>query len=630
MVAGCSGGSVNSSGNFVPPGGANAARAMTKAQISLTFSTAGTSSASRQTASLNSTVQQVGIRFIPVPAPAVTPTETVFTIPQPAPASTTLVVDAPVGQDTFILGAYEPPPVCPPPTSIVRQAGAVRNAKAQAPLPSLVPLNGSVQAVNLSANGANALSINLGPVTFGGSISIPTQTGIGAGYLGSLQWAPLENLSTNQSIGMAVQPLNVCGQPMSGTVANSVVLNGPGGVAFSPSALNAAGNTTATYAGGTNASGTITGSGSLPANTTPSATSVALTPDYFIFALDSTGSYFNVVDGQSGISLDGASGVTLGHSRTPLRTARQTQAGTRSTQSFVGSVALAMAAVNASPCTSGAQAAAVAVVGAFSQGNGIDIFTVTPTGSVSAPTFIPWTAFGSFNLNTPDAVAFDASCRLYVGDNWGYLGVGSASGINSVANENGFSGAGVTALLAGPSSMFAGYQISNNWQVGTFPFGGTSITPSSFMSSTSSTISIDGLALAGGSVFVASTTSSCFADFSALGGGTPVDQPVGCCPATLQFYGTATGSTLFAYTRSGYMLTIAGGSATTTFAAPSSGGSINGIAVTQDSPTSTLWISGAGGSQIFQMSLPGLTWTGRAPSVSFMSGAPPGPLSIAP
>jgi hypothetical protein len=491
-------------------------------------------------------------------------------------------------------------------------------------LPALVPLNGSVQTVNLSANGLNAITAPVAPVAFGGTVLATPQPTLGAG-LGTAQWSPLENLSAAQSIAMQVVPVDVCGTQMpSTTVANSVVVNGPGGVAFSPSTFNAAGTMTATYAANTNNGGTISAAASLPANTAPqnAPQSVSLVPDYFIFALDSTGSYLNVLDGQTGQNLGGG-GATLGHSRVPMMTARKSQSGSRRTQNFgVGSAATAMAAVNASTCTSGAQAAAVAVVGNLSAGNGIDVFTVTPNGSVNAVPFIPWTAGGS-----PQSVAFDAACRLYVGDSSGYLGVGSIGGITSVANETGYSGA-VSALLAGSGSMYAGYVNGGNWLVGTFPFGGTAITPTPFSLPSASYGNIDGLALAGGNVYVAAATfPSCMVDYRALSSGAMLvpDQTGG---PTFQFFGSTTG-TLYAVTSSGYLLTISGGSLNTTMAAPDSG-TIGGGAVTADSPTSTLWMS-SGNGPIFQFSLAsGLSPTGVQYGVTFPNAGRPGPLSIAP
>jgi len=625
IVAGCSGGSVNSSGAYTPPlSGAGAAnRPMTTAQITLQFGP-GSSSTGRQAMSLNPTVRQVGVRFIPLPAPAVTPTEQVFTIPQPAPASTTLTVQAPVGQDQFILGAYEPPPNC-----------SLSSARAPQALPSLVPLNGSVQTVNLSQNGTNTITAAVAPVAFGGAVSAsPVPSLPSAGYLGTVQWSPFENLSIAQSTPIKVVPVNVCGTQLpTTTVANSVVVSGPGGVAFSSATFSATGSTTATYAANTNTGGTISASATLPANTAPqnAAQTVKVVPDYYIFAIDPMGSYLSVLDSAGGNAI--SSGLTLAHSRVPISQARAAlHGGTRKTQAFSGGGVTAMAAVNASPCTSGSVAAAVAVVGTINAVNGIDIFTVTPSGSIGGPTFLPWTSaslssLGVTSPGTPESVAFDAACRLYVGDSFGYLGVGSTTGIVSVANENGFSGYGVTALLAGPGSMYAGYQNGGNWLVGTFPFGGTSITPSpTFSLSTSSYVNVDALALAGGNVFVASTTSSCYADYRALSSGAMIiaDQSVGSPPGTTQFFGSTTG-TLYAVTGQGYLLTISGGTVTPMMTAPG-GGAIAGVALSMDSPTSSLWLSGNTG--VYQFSISGATLTaGR--SITGVSPSP-GPLSIAP
>lgn len=611
LVAGCSGGGVNSNGAFVPAG---SNRAMTTAQITLTFGT-GASSAGRKAMALDSTVQQVGIRFIPVPAPSVTPTEQMFTIPQPVPASTTLMVQAPVGQDQFFLGAYEPTPSCILSNKRVPQARST---------PTLVPLNGAVQTVNLNANGTNPISAPVQPLAFGAFIG----TNSGVGYLVGQSWGPLENLSVAQSVGMTVTPIDPCGNTLSGTAPNALTVSGPANVSFSTTTFNAAGTITATYAANTNAGGTITVSPSLPVTTANGGFtgSTAVLPDYFIFALDTSGSYLAVASAQGDpfLSLP-SSGVTLGKGRVAL--------STRRTQSIGAGNVNGIAAVNASPCTGGSIAAAVAVVGTLFDGH-IDVFTVTPSGVVSGPTVVPWSTIGGFTVANPTAVAFDAACRLYVGDVNGYLGVGSISGMTSVANINGFnSNNPITGIVAGPSAMYVAYQFGSNWNVATFPLGSTTISATTFPTLTNA-FPITNLALAGGNVYVGlhqNNTGPCYVDFRSLNGsslgGTFTVGGSGVVPQ--QLVGAATSSALYSAISSGYLLSISSGGITSTTTAPD-GRSILGVALSQDSPTSTLWLSSASGT-LYQYALPALTASSITRSVTFPAGgASPGPLVIAP
>jgi hypothetical protein len=617
LVAGCAGGSVSSNGTYTPPvasaGSSN--RAMTTVQVTLAFGSSG-SSGNRQAMALNSTVKQVGIRFIPIPAPAVTPTEQVFTIPQPAPASTTLAVQAPVGQSQFILGAYESPPNCL--TSAARKPQA---------LPSLVPLNGSVQNVTLSANGTNAISAPISPVAFGAALIVtPAPNLPSAGYLGTTQWAPFENLSVAQSATMKVVPVDVCGTQMTNTtVANSVVVSGPAGVAFSPNTFSATGNTTATFAANTNTGGTTSASATLPANTAPfnSGQAVTVTPDYYIFALDPSGSFLSVLDAAGGFAVSSAN--QLAHSRQPIAQNRAAlRKGGRKALGFSGG-ATAMAAVNASSCTGGSVAAAVAVVGSLNNGS-IEVFTVSPSGAVNGPAIVPWP------YSAPQAVAFDAACRLYVGDGLGYLGVGSSSGITSITNVAGTytPGVGVSALLAAPSTMYAAYGDYSNstLTVGTVPFGGTAVTATAFGPSvTSSFASIDALALAGGNVYVASSLNpSCYVDYRSLSGASITSSPPTAMGPTIQFFGSTTG-TLYALTGAGYLLSISGGNLSASAPPPFSQGGVTGMSLSLDNPTSALWL--AGNSAVYQYSISGGAPTATGRSIP-MSSPVPGPLSIAP
>jgi hypothetical protein len=648
LVAGCSGGSVNSGGAFVPA--SNGARAMTKVQITLNFAVKGASSG-RQAQALSANVRQVGIRMVPSPAPAATTTEQVFVIPQPVPASTTLTVDSPIGADTMILGAYEPAPVCSPPPIIVQQGFSAsrratsrlrKTAVAQGPnpLPSLVPLNGSVQNVTIAANGANTLSINLAPVTFGGQLQVTS----GSGYLVSnaLQWSPLENLSAPaQNAMMAVTALDVCGSPLTGPIANTVAVSGPAGTVFAPAAVPvtsavSTGTVGATYSAGANTGGSVTGAGTAPANTAPAypPTAVSLVPDAYIFSIDPQGVYLSVYDAASSSQLGGSQvGPALSAARAPLTT--RSGQGSRRALGFNTVGIRAMASVNASACTGGASAAAVALAGrvAGSPG-GVAIVTVSPSGIVSPATFLAWqpTAAG-----VPQAVAFDSACRLYVGDDTGYLGVASLGGAFSVSQPvpQASGPAPISALMAGSSAMFVGYQDATPIaHVATFPFGATApLTPTAF-SSAGTTSCVDALALAGGNVYVASSFSNggYFGNFQDALSGSSISGgqfPIGAtgCPYVFQMAGSATSATLYAlgYTssQSGYFLTSSAASSPV-MSVPGDGGQYGGLAVTPGSPTSMLWVSSSS-NNIWGFTLPNLsTATNEIPQ------AGSGPLSIAP
>jgi hypothetical protein len=603
LVAGCSGGSVHSSGAYIPPGASSANRAPATVQISVSFSSSS-SALLRKTQTINTATTQLGVRIVPSPAPAVTPTEATFTLPSgPVPTSTTLTVTGSSGPDTLIVSAY----------------GVAANV-------TLAPLDMAVQNATLSANGTNAISLTLNPAAYGAQLQM-------VGTANPNQWSPLENFALPQTATMSVAPYDAFGNPITGSTGNAVVVTGPAGSSF-PQAT-AAGNITATYAAGSNAGGSMTSGGTfLPSgahlSVLPASSSLPLVPDYYIFAVDkSSGTLLDVFDAASASQLGSA--VTLSRGRVPQGPLRGTQS-VRSSQATrqpqVASVNSKIAAANVSACTSGQYAAAAAIVNDL----GITVVTVSPSGVVSSPISISTSGF----LGLPGAVAFDGSCNLYVGDTNGDLGVASLSGVISTPIEQPILGGdsifGVNGLAATSSAMYIGYRdgSTTSYYVGTFPLGSAgTITPLGSFAALSPyyNYTFDALALAGGTVYAAYTTdtSSCYNDFQAVTGGSPATRSFSSevQGSAIQFVGTTAG-TLFAATNDGYLVSIAGGTAT---ASTPGGNAPNGIAVSQDSPTSTLWYSSTtSGGYLYSLTVAALTQTASI----HISGITPGVIAIAP
>lgn len=722
VVAGCSGGHIAQNGSFVPAT-SNAALTFAKAQLSFSFATQGQASArsaqgtTRAPQSIPADAQAVGISFIPTSGSTPLPEQTFTPPPGGWPSSVTVTVNAPVGtSDTMIVAAYEPFPasecsglggllltsVASQPQSKSRvqlsssQVQANRAALAAriaqstrlaqgAPPSGLYPLNGAVQqALAISANGLNSLSVSVAPIAYGAAVTVAGGAGFLSGYPG--QWAPLESLAQSQGATFSATAYDICGatQPAFG---NPIVLNGPAGIAFLPAAAPVTSGSSTTVTGTYPSNSTVGGLGSNGIYATPfypvtatlasafsnavNLTPVNVTPDYFIFALDSGDSNLHVFDAMGGNELTNAGGLGIG---TPQSSGRQPQSGRRTTfgagaraplgnrstqavrsalsarfaqqsrvaqgtrsgqatrrsQSFPGYGAVsAMAAANVSNCPGG-NAAEVAVVGNTADYAGIDVVTVAQAGAnrtVSGINPVQWNGYG-----TPAAVAFDASCNLYVGDNTGYLGVGSASsGVGSLQALPSIPGDGtVTSLAAGPSGMYVTYIDYNTYAcyVGAFGFGTTSVTALGF-SQSFAYYSFDALALAGGNVYLATTSAAyptCYLDFFNLSGSlvapatavsvAPVSQN-----STAQLVGTATGSTLYDATATGYLVSVSGGSET-------ANQYVNGIAISQDSPTSTLWTSDNSTGYLLGYTLPNISTPTLGPIMP--NGFSPGPLSIAP
>jgi hypothetical protein len=620
-VAGCSGGGVTSSGAYVPPG-SSSNRPMTTVQISLQFAARGTASTKRMGQALDANVQQVGVRFIPNPAPAVTPTEAIFNVPQPVPATTTLTVQAPVGADTFILGAYEQPTPCPVAT------GAP--AKVRRPLQAatgLLPLNGSVQAVNLALNGANALSVSVGPVAFGADLF--ATSGHDGGYLGTTpsQWSPFENWTSAQQATVSETPVDNCDIALPSFV-NSVVVSAPGSVALSPATVTAAGNIAATYPSATNVSGTIAAIGSLPVTSAPGTFSQSLTllPDYYIFAEDGYGD-FGVYDAQQGHQVSAL--TPAGKGRRPLRQRRHVLSGRRkaaAAQRRAGgqlrrSQSLAdldedssyygMDATGAINCPGTITAAAV-VVGYLNSsgylspsGAGIEVITVSgsPSTTPGSPgsdsalyNFLPW--IGSDN---PLITAFDPStCRAYAGDDLGDLGVvtgianGAPSASLSAISGSPFSTAVYSGMAAANGTFYAAdWDISGlyTWPLSAVSGSPTVNSPSVVAPSLANDVSFysnPGLVLAGGKVYAqyeSVSTGNCM--FSALDGSSgPLTVPTGFAQLT----GTLNGGIYGADWNSELeAISTPLGAAPVIISSSPEGYCFYGVAASKDTQGTTLW-----------------------------------------
>jgi hypothetical protein len=144
--------------------------------------------------------------------------------------------------------------------------------------------------------------------------------------------------------------------------------------------------------------------------------------------------------------------------------------------------------------------------------------------------------------------------------------------------------------------------------------------------------SIDAFALAGGSVYTASTyvPSACYEAFQAMDGTplAPLTSVSSNFNATVQLAAISSGSTLYAASAAGYLVTVTSNTATQTLD-PIYGMSVYGAAVSQDSPTSTLWLSSYNGSNgyLLALSVPSLT---NALSPIPIFSAAPGGIAIAP
>jgi hypothetical protein len=587
IVAGCSGGGVTSGGAYVPA----SSRAMTKAQITLQFAVSGNaSSSSRRAQALPSTTQQVGIRFIPNPAPAVTPTEQLFTVPQPVPASTTLIADAPVGADTLYVGAYQPAPSCHS-------------------VSGLFPLMGAVQSVNIASNGTNALPISVQPLAFSAQVQIT-----GSSIPG--QWSPFENWTTTQTGKFTVTPVDFCGNPLSSGAPNGIVLSAPSGAAFAPligvSGVASA-TTSGTYTAGANARGSIASVGGLPV-TTPGATPtpLPLVPDYYLFVAGFSGQSLQVYDALTQQPVGSSQSlVQLSSSaRRPLNRSTQSS-GTRRASAYrrpqalstaSGGYLAAMAATGAATCPGAGFNAAAVLVGNFGTVNGINnvgVEVVTVTGGSVGMTPVAWPD-ATF---APIAVTIDQNCVAYVGDAAGYLGVMTNLGSPVFTLNPNYQGAATgnhnfQSLLATSSGVY----VADNGpvQIGTYPLGSTNGTigyigtgnlasPDRFVDA--------GLAPASGNLFVSYLDSSGNCIFNGFSSGSPLTN-VMVSPYQQM---VSAGSQIFVADEAGTFYVVA---EPTNSVLSSSSGCFSGVAVSKDAQSSTVWVSSAAAGAIAAFSLP--------------------------
>lgn len=581
VVAGCGGGGGSAAGPVVP-----ANRGTATVQISLTIP-AASQALIRKTQTINAAANSIGVRIVASPAPAATPTETTFAISSgPVPTSTTLTVTGVSGPDTITVAAYG-------------SAAGVSRA----------PLDASTQNATLSPNGTNTLSVTLNPVAYGASIAVSGGSGQVAN---ALQWSPFENWTNDQTGNFTVVPFDAFGNVITGSIGNVLNVSGPTGV--TASAITAAGTAGITYSKGSNGVGPVTLVPSLvPSGTTvPGAPSsslqtVTLQPDYYLFGVDSTGDV-GVYDPLRATQVAHQNNPPLSHSRAPQSISGRItghRSGSRSAQSIYGSIVQAMDATAAANCSGGTVAAVAAIVGNFqNNGNGVDIATVSPSGSVSF-TFVPWTGT-SVSLGTPSTVSIDpATCLAYVGDSLGYLGVvqGATSASPSLAI---YGGNASPAYLGGTPGYVYGvlvangslYVAKNNSPLSTFPLGSP---PNGSLSTVPFSGSVGffnnpALVLAGGTVYASYAQSPSFSCvFQPINGSTTVQSNLN--SPFLQIVGTQSG--IYGADQhngsTGYLeqfLTPFTPGETPTVVAVCG---FTGVAASKDATNSTLWLSAANG-----------------------------------
>ncbi|HXP94148.1 MAG TPA: hypothetical protein VN905_11835 [Candidatus Binatia bacterium] len=487
------------------------------------------------------------------------------------------------------------------------------------------PLDMAIQNATLSANGANTLSMTLLPAAYGAQIMV---TG-GGGMISASQWSPFENFPSSQTATLQVTPFDAFGNTISGSTGNAVVINGPAGSSF-PN-VSAAGSATATYAAGSNSIGTVTTTGTfLPSGVSvvspPPNTTIALQPDYYIFA--TSGSSVAVFDALRGSqvgstqSLATARQVQTAPKRVrPAAGSRRSTSATRRTQTLSGNV-YAMAATGASTCPGANFAAAgvfVGYLGGYSNG-AVEIVTVSQSGAVSAPAVLQWQPSGT----SPSAVAIDANCTAYVGDSLGYLGVVQNVGSGSPSltmnpNYDTFVGGHSfdTFLVANNTLYIAGN--FGSYFVGTYPLGSTTATISGNVFASAGSVSgwMDNasLALAGGNVYAGySMGGNCL--FTALN-GTGTISSFGTSGNLMQVSGSPNG--LYAVDYYNNTLNFANPlsvSSAQALSAPSGANCFYGVALSKDATNSTLWTTGWSNNVCYAYSLP-IPNASAAPVASF-------------
>jgi hypothetical protein len=591
LVAGCSGGSVNSNGSFVPQAASN--RAMTTAQITVNLPARSGASGGKTALSIGNSgdpfgANQLGIRMVPSPAPAVTPTEQVFTLPTsgPVPTQTTLTVNTPVGPVTAYVVAYGPSPTpAAPPTQ--QSGSAARNALAASrtrqvaaiPFPSAAAaVDASVQNVTIAANGASSIPATLNPVAFSYTASLMS----GQGYLSaagnvSSSWWPLENVNFNQTVNISVSTFDVYGVPITQAtpLGNSLVPASTAAGVSGPAVTTGGGTTTATYASASNSSGSLSFTPSAPGFAWGNSPSISVQPDYYVFISDGNAS-INVIDA--------ATAQSIGVAGSPASKARAPQ-GVRKTAT-VNFLSSQIAATSFSGCSaSGFVAGAFAVA----RQNLTVVLVPKPAGDGSFPTPTVPAPPSLWPWGNLDTVAIDSACNAYAGDDQGYLATASLSAATSLSSPTQKGLGPINAIFAASNTV---YVAAGSGSLYSMPFGSSSPTAVSGWSSPGVPVSV--LAEVGSNVFATYlTTAGYLQTVQLVPSGSTATIGVGGPVGSVDVMASSPSTLWMLPGNSGYLsaIPVSGstlGSPVQTITALSLLNS-GGIAVSKDAGGSTLW-----------------------------------------
>jgi hypothetical protein len=328
----------------------------------------------------------------------------VFSLPTPgpAPATTTLPVKAPVGTDTIAINVYD---VSPAATASPNLLSTGTTTAVISPTALNTP---SVTALGVPAGVVLSLANNPTPA--------PLAT--------VRPWTPLEHSTLAQNVTIDTTAVDALGYTITGALATAAPITVTGPVTLSAASVTSASSSvTATYPQGSTAVGTVGSTLPLTSGT------VAVQPDYGVFA---SGPSISVIDG-----LD-------------------------RTLSVVGPGA-ASGAIAATSCNGGAIAVSPA-------SGSLKIVTLAPSTAVQPVPAAALTSLAISGLTASSPVAFDASCNAYtavalggppvtsyaIQKISGFGGTVAASTLATLSAVSGTAGTqGVTLSVAG-STLYAG------------------------------------------------------------------------------------------------------------------------------------------------------------------------------
>jgi hypothetical protein len=187
----------------------------------------------------------------------------IFTLPSPGPSpvTTTLPIQAVVGNDTIAVNVYDVSPSATASPNLL-STGTIQTTIAPTALNTQ-----TVTTLGVPAGVVLALANNRSPA--------PSAT--------VRPWTPLENASGPQSVTVNATAIDALGYTINGALATAAPITVTGPVTLSaPSLANATGTVTATYPTGANIAGTIGSSLPLTSGT------IAVAPDYGVFVAATT------------------------------------------------------------------------------------------------------------------------------------------------------------------------------------------------------------------------------------------------------------------------------------------------------------------------------------------------------